>query len=129
MNADVNADDAAERPDAAEGDIMAGDRRLARADTALPDWHMPDAAYRPVPIAWFAAAFLLQMVVLFILFLMLLGKPGWMTIIMATLATLLIAGWTWERGMKNAGAGWRIATGLTLAIQWGFICLGAAARL
>jgi hypothetical protein len=115
--------------DVAEGDIMAGDRRLARPDTALPDWHMPDATYRPVPIAWFAAAFLIQMVVLFVLFLLLLGKSGWITIIIASLATLGIGTWTWERGMKNAGPGWQIATVLMLVIQWGFICLGAAARL
>lgn len=118
-----------EDEDLTEGDIMAGDRRLARPDTALPDWHMPDASYRPVPIAWFAAAFLIQMIVLFVLFLMLLGNSGWVTIVMASIATLAIGGWTWERGMKDAGTRWQIATLAMLALQWAFISLGAGVRL
>jgi hypothetical protein len=107
---------------------MAGERRIARPDTALPDWHIPDAAYRPIPIAWFAAAFLIQMVVLTGLFVLLVGRSGWITIIAATLATLLIGGWTWERGMKDAGAGWRTASVVVLGLQLALIALGAAAR-
>jgi len=110
------------------GDIMAGDRRIARPDSALPDWHMPDAAYRPVPIAWFAAAFLLQMVVLTFLFIILFAKPAWVTIVLAAVTTGVLGAWTWDRGMKSAGAGWRIATAAMLAVQLGFVCLGAAAR-
>lgn len=109
-------------------DTMAGDRRIARPDTALPDWHMPDAAYRPVPIAWFTAAFLLQMVVLTFLFIVLLAKPAWVTITIAAAATGVLGAWTWDRGMKAAGAGWRIATAAMLALQLGLVCLGAAAR-
>lgn len=116
-------------PDPREEDIMAGDRRLSRPDSALPDWHIPDAAYRPIPIAWFAGALLLQVIVLFGLFIMLVGSPGWITIVLATLATLGLAGWTWERGMKGAGRGWQIATGLMLAAQWALVCLSAATRL
>ena len=43
-----------------EDDIMAGERRISRTDTALPDWYVSDAAYRPIPIAWFAGALVLQ---------------------------------------------------------------------
>lgn len=118
-----------EDEDLTEGDIMAGDRRLARPDTALPDWHMPDASYRPIPIAWFAAAFLIQAVVLSVLFMMLLGSSGWVMIVLASIATLAIGGWTWERGMKDAGPGWQVATLVMLALQLGLICLGAAVRL
>lgn len=107
---------------------MAGDRRLSRPDSALPDSILPDAAYRPVPIAWFAAAFLVQMGVLFALFVMLLGYSGWVTIGLSTLATAGLAVWTWERGMRDAGRGWQIATAIMLTAQWGFVCLGAAAR-
>lgn len=116
-------------PDPREEDIMAGERRLSRPDSALPDWHIPDAAYRPIPIAWFAGAFLLQMIVLFGLFIALAGSSGWITIALCTLATFGLAGWTWERGMKDAGPAWQIATGLMMAVQWAFVCLGAAARL
>lgn len=109
-------------------DIMAGDRRIARADSALPDSIIPDAAYRPVPIAWFTAAFLLQMVALTFLFIVLLAKPGWVTMLFAAAATVILGAWTWDRGMKNAGTGWQIATAAMLALQLGLVCLGAAAR-
>lgn len=118
-----------EYPDPREEDIYAGERRISRPDSALPDWHIPDATYRPVPIAWFAAAFLLQMVILTALFVMLLGQSGWLTIIMCILATLALGVWTWERGMRAAGIGWQIATAMMLAAQLGFVCLGAASRL
>lgn len=112
-----------------DGDIMAGDRRLSRPDTALPDWHMPDASYRPIPIAWFAAAFLLQMIVLFVIFLVFMSKHGAFTIGLGSLATAMIGKWTWDRGMKDAGAGWKVATALTLGIQLAFVILGANERL
>jgi hypothetical protein len=109
-------------------DVMAGDRRIARPDSALPDSIIPDAAYRPVPIAWFTAAFLLQMAVLTFLFIVLLGKSGWVTILFATTATLILGAWTWDRGMEKAGRGLQIATAVMLAVQLGLVCLGAAAR-
>lgn len=108
---------------------MAGERRLSRPDSALPDWHIPDASYRPIPIAWFAAAFLLQMIVLFALFMLLIGQSGWLTVGLASLATGAIGQWTWQRGMGKAGRGWRIATVLVLGAQLAFVCLGAAARI
>ena len=116
-------------PNPREEDIMAGDRRLSRPDSALPDWHIPDAKYRPIPIAWFAAAFLLQLVVLFAIFIILSGQNGWVTIVLASLVTGALGMWTWDRGMKNAGTGWKVATVLMLATQLGFICLGAASRI
>jgi hypothetical protein len=109
-------------------DTMAGDRRIARADSALPDSIIPDAAYRPVPIAWFTAAFLLQMALLTFLFVALLAKPAWITIALAAAATGLLGAWTWDRGMKDAGGGWQTATAMMLALQLGLVCLGAAAR-
>lgn len=108
---------------------MAGDRRLSRPDSALPDWHIPDAKYRPIPIAWFAAAFLLQMVVLTAIFVILSGQTGWITIALSALATGALGMWTWDRGMKDAGNGWKIATVLMLTAQLAFVCLGAASRI
>lgn len=116
-------------PDPREEDIYAGDRRVSRPDSALPDWHIPDAKYRPIPIAWFAAAFLIQMVVLFIIFIALSSQNGWPTIILCSLATGAIGKWTWDRGMHEAGSGWKIATVLMLVAQLAFICLGASARI
>lgn len=118
-----------EYPNPREEDIYAGERRVSRPDSALPDWHIPDASYRPIPIAWFAGAFLMQMVVLTVLFVMLLGQSGWVTIIMCGLATLALGMWTWGRGMRTAGRGWQFATIVMLAAQFAFVSLGAAARL
>lgn len=108
---------------------MAGDRRVSRPDSALPDSIIPDAAYRPIPIAWFAAAFLVQMLVLFAIFVVLIGLSGWLTIGLSALATGALGMWTWDRGMKNAGIGWKVATIVMLAVQLAFVCLGAASRV
>ena len=116
-------------PNPREEDIYAGDRRVSRPDSALPDWHIPDAKYRPIPIAWFAAAFLIQMVVLFVIFIALVGQSGWITIALSSLATGALGKWTWNRGMKDAGQGWKMATVLMLIAQLAFVCLGATARL
>ena len=116
-------------PNPREDDIMAGDRRISRPDLSLPDWHIPDASYRPIPIAWFAAAFLLQMVVLFFVFIVLINQSGWLTILLAGLASGAIGMWTWDRGMREAGLGWRIATIATLSLQYGLVCVGAGLRL
>ncbi|MEO0908328.1 MAG: hypothetical protein AAFY07_12470 [Pseudomonadota bacterium] len=116
-------------PDPREEDIYAGDRRLSRPDSALPDWHIPDAKYRPIPIAWFAAAFLLQMVMLVVIFWVLIGESGWITMVLSSFATGALGKWTWERGMKDAGTGWKIATVIMLLLQLTFVCLGVAGRL
>lgn len=116
-------------PDPREEDIYAGDRRISRPDSAIPDWHIPDAKYRPIPIAWFAAAFLVQMVVLFAIFILLINQTGWLTIALSSLATGVIGKWTWERGMRDASNGWRIATLFVLIAQLAFVCLGASPRL
>lgn len=108
---------------------MAGDRRISRPDLSLPDWHIPDASYRPIPIAWFAAAFLLQMIVLFAIFIALSSQSGWLTIALCSAATGAIGKWTWDRGMKDASNGWKTATIVMLLLQLGFICLGVSARL
>ncbi len=118
-----------ERLNPREDDIMAGDRRISRPDSALPDWHIPDAQYRPIPIAWFAGAFLLQMVVLFAIFVLLANLNAWATILLSAAVTGMIGAWTWARGMRDAGSGWRIATIAILALQFGFVAVGAGARL
>ena len=116
-------------PDPRKEDIYAGDRRISRPDSALPDWHIPDAKYRPIPIAWFAAAFLMQLVVLWLIFMILSAQNGWITIILSGLATGALGMWTWDRGMKAAGRGWQAATIIVMAGQLAFICLAASARL
>ena len=96
--------------DTNEGDVMAGDRRIARADTALPDWYVSDAAYRPIPIAWFAGALILQVIAQPLVFALFHSFSGWVVMAAGVVVTGLIARVTWRRGMADAGMGWKIAT-------------------
>ncbi|MBY6013640.1 hypothetical protein KUV75_01815 [Qipengyuania gaetbuli] len=112
-----------------EGDIMAGDRRIARADTALPDWYASDTHYRPIPIVWFAGALLLQVItqpVVVFLGLGLLGLSPLVVLALALLATGLIWHHTWERGMSIASGVWKAATFAMLAFFLGITALGLA---
>ncbi|MFL0356626.1 hypothetical protein ACI5KX_09095 [Erythrobacter sp. GH1-10] len=116
-------------PDPREEDIYAGDRRISRPDSSLPDWEVPDTAYRPIPIVWFTGAFVIQMVVVFAIFILLLGQHGAITIALSALVSAAIGAWTWDRGMKDAGTGWKVATiGIMLA-TFLLVCAGAYDRL
>lgn len=109
-----------------EGDVMAGDRRIARADNALPDWEMPDASYRPVPIVWFTTALLMQVFGQLIVAVLVAGVLGLSATICAAFALLvtgLIGFGTWERGMGRASRGWRIATVAMLCVTLAFAVL------
>ena len=110
-------------------DIYAGDRRISRPDTDFPDWYLPDAVYRPIPIAWFAAAVLIQTVVVSLLWYILFMQSGWVTIALASLATGAIYQWSWTRGIGGAGRGWQVATALVMALQLGLIIMGVSDRL
>ena len=116
-------------PDPREEDIMAGDRRLSRPDSSLPDWEVPDTAYRPIPIVWFTGALVVQMVVLFAIFFLTLGQHGAITIGLSALATGAIGAWTWDRGMKNAGGGWKTATGIALLAGLLLVILASLERV
>jgi len=108
---------------------MAGDRRLSRPDASLPDWEVPDSAYRPIPIVWFTAAMLVQMAALSGVFWLLASAPRLYTVLLAGLITGAIFAWTWARGMRAATLGWRAATIAVLTGQLGFILLALAGRL
>ncbi|KPP86398.1 hypothetical protein SAMN04515621_0668 [Erythrobacter sp. HL-111] len=108
---------------------MAGDRRISRPDASLPDWEVPDTAYRPIPIVWFTGAMLVQLAALTLVSVALSGVSGWFTIAAGGLASGAIFRWTWERGMKRAGNGWRAATALVMLAQLGFLCLAVLPRV
>ncbi|WP_379546828.1 hypothetical protein ACFCW2_12525 [Qipengyuania sp. DSG2-2] len=103
---------------------MAGDRRIARADCALPDWYASDAAYRPVPIVWFGGALVMQVIALPVIAwiaLMLAGLGPLATATLLMLATGFIWHFTWKRGMHGAATGWQIVTGAMLLF---FLAIG-----
>ncbi|MBV7259979.1 hypothetical protein [Erythrobacter crassostreae] len=103
-------DEGRKYPDPRADDIYAGDRRISRPDVSLPDWEVPDTAYRPIPIVWFTGAFMVQLVSICVFLFALSSQEPWLTIIMSALTTGAIAKWTWDRGMETAGTGWKVAT-------------------
>ena len=124
-------------PNPRDEDVMAGDRRISRPDTLLPDWEIPDAAYRPIPIVWFTGALLLQMFGLAALAAVLVetleaipsGQSGWVLLAMTAAFSLAVGMWTWDRGMRSASRGWRIATALMMIAQWSVVALAVGLRL
>ena len=119
-------DEKDESAEANEGDVMAGDRRIARTDTALPDWYASDAAYRPIPIAWFAGALILQVVTQPAIVMLLwgwIGLPRLVVVAVALLASGMIWQFTWDRGMHGAAKPWQWGTGLMLAFFFGITAL------
>ncbi|MEE4206775.1 MAG: hypothetical protein V2I39_10810 [Erythrobacter sp.] len=116
-------------PDPREEDIMAGDRRISRPDSSLPDWYISDASYRPIPIAWFAAAVLIQAVVAYAVFFALMDENGWITLGLTGLASLAIYFWSLARGLAAARPGWRIALGVVLVLQFLLVTIGTSPRL
>ena len=118
-----------ERPDPRKDDIMAGDRRISRPDASLPDWEVPDSAYRPIPIVWFTGALIVQMIGIYAGFLLLIQAHGLLTIGLAALITGAVGAWTWNRGMQDVDTGWKIATILMLVGQLAFVCFAVSERL
>lgn len=115
--------------DPREEDIVYGDRRISRPDASLPDWEVPDTAYRPIPIVWFTGALFIELFVLGLIAAILGSLNGWITIALSGVATVAIGIWTWRRGMEDAGTGWKIATAVMLAAQLAFLCLAFSPRL
>ncbi len=116
-------------PDPDEDDIMAGDRRISRPDSRLPDWYISDAAYRPIPIVWFAATVIAQSIALFVITLVFLDRSGWITIALTTLVTVGLLHWAWQRGIGTAALGWRIATPVILGLQLALIAAVSLERI
>ena len=119
-----------EEPLENEGDVMAGDRRIARTDTALPDWYVSDTSYRPIPIVWFAGALILQVILqpaLFLVFTVFLEASPFVTIAAALLGSGLIWHLAMQRGMTTASFAWRCATLLMLAFFFLLTALSALA--
>ena len=114
--------------DPREDDIVYDDRRISRPDASVPDWASVDAAYRPIPIVWFAGALLLQIIaqpVVFGIARGVLGLSPYVVIAAALLASGIIWHFAMERGMATASFGWRFATGLMLAFFFAITALTA----
>lgn len=120
---------APEFPNPREEDIMAGDRRISRPDSSLPDWYISDASYRPIPIAWFAAAIILQSIAITAIAFVFLTSNAWLTLTLCALASVAIAVWTMQRGLAAANQAWTIALVIVMSVQFLFIAIGLGGRL
>ncbi|QFT77872.1 hypothetical protein [Erythrobacter sp. THAF29] len=113
-------DDKPHYPNPREEDIVYGDRRISRPDASLPDWEMPDTAYRPIPIVWFTGAFLPHLFISGVL-LAILSFDRWPSFVLSSVVAAVLWKWTWDRGMKTAASGWKVATVAMLLFQLLFI--------
>lgn len=103
-------------------------RNKPRADTALADSLLPDASYRPIPIAWFAGAMILQGIAVCLVYAIFSGVAGWFTVAGGLLVTAYVLSVTWQRGMAQASLGWRMATVFVLALNLVLVSLAALSR-
>lgn len=113
-------------PDPREEDIIYADRRISRPDASLPDWEVPDAAYRPVPIVWFTGAMFMQMtlqIVVLVVGQRLLALPLPLLLCCALLASGLVWHQTMKGGMASANLFWRFSTLIGLLAWLGLSCL------
>jgi hypothetical protein len=86
---------------------------------------IPEGSYRPVPIVWLAAAWILQGVALSIMLMVLNGKMPIFTVLTSAIITFVLGNWTFERGMAQAGTGWKIATVVILLITLALVSAAA----
>ncbi|MEO0461839.1 MAG: hypothetical protein AAF127_01830 [Pseudomonadota bacterium] len=126
---DIGDEQEPDFPNPREEDIMAGDRRISRPDSSLPDWYISDASYRPIPIAWFAAAIILQSIAITVIAFVFLSGNAWITLIGCALASVATAVWTMQRGLAAANQAWTIALVIVMSVQFLFIAIGLGGRL
>lgn len=82
---------------------------------------MPVGTYRPIPIVWFAGAWVVQVAALVFLFLLLSSKAALFTIAATALASLGIGHWTFGRGMAGASTAWKACTVVALFFNWAMV--------
>lgn len=89
---------------------------------------IPEGSYRPVPIVWLTAAWVVHSLALIVLFFLLFEKPAIYTLLTTAIVTFWVTRWTFGRGMAEAGNGWKVATVVLLAINWLFVAMGTYGR-
>ena len=84
---------------------------------------MPVGSYRPIPIVWMAALVFLLPIGLGFMAAIFSGKPAIVRLAAAALVTGALWYWTYERGMKAASFGWKLASALVALGMWGLVAL------
>jgi hypothetical protein len=89
---------------------------------------IPEGTYRPIPIVWLTAAWVVHSFSLAALYLVLINKAGIFTLLTTAIITFWVTRWTFGRGMAEAGTGWKVATVVLLTINWLLVAMGAYGR-
>lgn len=87
---------------------------------------VPEGTYRAVPIVWFVSAMMVQFFAL--AFLLSLPLIGIAIVALSTLVSVIVRYWTFRRGMSRAPRAWKIATDVSLLLNWGWLSLIAMLR-
>jgi hypothetical protein len=87
---------------------------------------MPAGAYRPMPITWLVAAWVVHNLAMILLVALLAGRPIFYTVGTTVLASLWIANKTFGAGMAQAATGWKVTLVIALLLNWSLAMLLAA---
>lgn len=79
---------------------------------------MPEGTYRPIPIVWFVAAWVVHNIAMWILVALLAGRHPFFVISTTVMASAWVLNRTFEAGMKDAATGWKIALVIALLLNW-----------
>ena len=88
---------------------------------------MPEGAYRPMPLTWLVAAWVVHNLAMVLLVSLLAGRPLFFTISTTSIASLWIGHKTFAAGMAKASTGWKVTLVLALLFNWGLATTIAAA--
>jgi hypothetical protein len=80
---------------------------------------LPEATYRAVPIVWFVSALMVQFFAL--AFLPSLPVIGVAIVALSTVVSVMVRYWTFSRGMSRASRAWKIATDVSLLLNWAWL--------
>ncbi|WP_439469341.1 hypothetical protein [Blastomonas fulva] len=80
---------------------------------------LPEATYRAVPIVWFVSALMVQFFAL--PFLLSLPVIGVALVALSMVVSVMVRYWTFRRGMSRASRAWKIATDVSLLLNWAWL--------
>ncbi len=81
---------------------------------------VPEASYRPIPIVWFTAAYLLQVFGLIALYVIMPMKVVLLYVAATAMLSFGIGYWIFDKGMKDASKLWRGFTIAMLLLTWAY---------
>ena len=87
---------------------------------------MPEGTFRPIPITWLVAAWIMHNLAMLLLVSVLSGRPLFFTVSTTILASLWIGQRAFSAGMATASTGWKVTLVLALLLNWALAVIVAA---